>query len=155
MSDFFDMVTPKPGDVLEGAAKKYPVVHVDAAKHLQLFMRYKSVQTCVQAREKEIAKNLKELGTAWNPWLPKRPGANVIEARLMADAAVMYSRAKKQREFDQCGIYLYISKFGIPASWIMLVMLAIYEGGDSLANLIAHNHGSFRDQLKQLIHTGI
>ena len=65
------------------------------------------------------------------------------------------TRAKKQREFDQCGIYLYISKFGIPASWIMLVMLALYEGGDSLANLIAHNHGSFQKQLELLVGAGV
>ena len=56
MSEFFDMVTPKPKDILVGKAKKYPIVHVDAAKHLKLFMKYPSVQACVKARD---------AGSAW------------------------------------------------------------------------------------------
>ena len=66
----------------------------------------------------------------------------------------MYSRSKKQRDFDQCSVYLYCSILGLPSNWISLLMFALYEGGDDLVNFTAHCHGNFKKQLLQLLGTG-
>ena len=71
------------------------------------------------------------------------------------DSAVMYSRSKKQRDYDQCAVYLYLSMLGLPSNWITLVMLALYEGGDGLLNFTVHCHGPFKSQLFQLLGPGV
>ena len=155
MAPFFDIVTPKEGELLTDEQKKYPVVHVDAAKHLELILdEQPALQKCVQAREEELDQNIAELGSSWDPWIPKTPGKNFVEARFQMDSAVMYSRSKKQREFVQCAVYLYLSLFGLPSCWITLLMLALYEGGDGLLNFASRCYGTLDTQLTQLIETG-
>lgn len=161
MSDFYDIISPRygtPMSQLNVTEKKFPTVHVDVAKYFQLLMKSDHLKRCVQARQEELEVNRRELAAdsaEWQRFLEVVRNDDVIEVRLVMDNAVMYSRSKKQREFDQCAVYLYLSMFGLPSSWITLVMFALFEGGDTLLNFIAHCHGSFKAQVVQIFGTGM
>ena len=155
MADFLEILSPKSDSVLSVNDSRFPAVHVDVAKYVQLLLKSPHLQRCVAARHTELQENRRELGREWKPFLPPLPPDDVITARVVMDNAVMYSRAKKQREYDQCAVYLYLSMFGLPSMWSTLGMLALFEGSDGLLNFIAHCHGPFKTQLSKLLGTGM
>ena len=93
-SEFVSLVTPRPGQQLTEQQKANPALHVDVKQMVMLYLTYPNICRCIEHRHQELADNVNELHPRLtsSSWLPQRPPADVVEARLVMDSAVIYSR---------------------------------------------------------------
>ena len=93
-SEFVSLVTPQPGQQLTDEQQANHVLHVDVKKMVMLLLTYPNICRCIQHRQQELVDNVSELHPTLtsSSWLPQRPPADVVEARLVMDSAVIYSR---------------------------------------------------------------
>ena len=93
-SEFVSLVSPRPGQQLTEQQKTNPALHVDVQQMVMLLLTYPNICRCITHRQQELVDNVSELHPTLtsSAWLPQRPPADVVEARLVMDSAVMYSR---------------------------------------------------------------
>ena len=93
-SEFVSLVSPRPGQQLTDEQQANPVLHVDVKKMVMLLLTYPNICRCIKHRQQELVDNVSELHPTLtsSSWLPQRPPADVVEARLVMDSAVIYSR---------------------------------------------------------------